>query len=644
MPPLHARAADYSRASMLSTAESGVNAKVVVFMQHIEAFNINGLGNIARWHVDCLATPMDLLSLTSKFSSLASQLRRNGEQIADASWQLSSGNRIRRAADDIASLSVATGMLSRSAGMRAGLTNMMQASSLLQVADGGLQQIQSVVERMQTLATMAGSGALSTADRGFLNLEFFQMMQEAERLAQETRFNRRQVLALPPGVSPIGPGNTIIGTTANDLLQGSTRNDTITGFDGNDSIIAGAGDDLIQSQRSTYTGMRGKLFSSATAIPNLATALAIVATGTPTAEFRATSLDYPNGAPTSGGGTIGAFLGVDAASLTNPAASAIVTDRMVYEFTGSFQVATAGTYSFNVASDDGFRLEINGQTISEFTGLRGFAFTNASATLPAGIHSMRLVYFENAVGNGLQFNSSLSGSGIVDASMMTYQLDTDGSDMIDAGDGNDIVTYDGFRSDYAINELGTGRYSITDMRNLSPNGTDTIVGAETLRFADGEIRLDEQAVIDDPRIMKFDIAAEFGGTFDYAIVDATTQSIFDNPENLNVLSADAANTAADAAREAITRLTDKRAYIGSKQAQADIIRAGLSETLRETSSARAVLTDTNIPVTSTAYAQLQALQQAGINVAAQSELLRFDMITQAIQEAAATQNGLDTEA
>lgn len=114
--------------------------------------------------------------------------RSNG-RLASSVGRLSSGNRLVRASDDVAGLSIATRMQSQLSALKMARINMAQATSLLQVMDGGLEKIQDAVLRMQALATQASSGTLSDTDRGFLNQEFQQLSNETSRIANGTQFS-----------------------------------------------------------------------------------------------------------------------------------------------------------------------------------------------------------------------------------------------------------------------------------------------------------------------------------------------------------------------------------------------------------------------------------------------------------------------
>jgi flagellin len=113
----------------------------------------------------------------------------NNRSLSNNLAALASGNRLTSAATDVAALSIATALQSQNSALRMASSNIAQAQSFLQVADGGMAQQQAIIDRMTALATQANSGALSNAGRAGLNTEFQQLRQELDRLSGNTNFN-----------------------------------------------------------------------------------------------------------------------------------------------------------------------------------------------------------------------------------------------------------------------------------------------------------------------------------------------------------------------------------------------------------------------------------------------------------------------
>lgn len=130
-------------------------------------------------------------SITTNIAAFFAQ--RNLSAAGDASQssiaRLSSGQRIVRASDDVAALSIGTILRTNVNTLRTALSNANQASTVLQIADGGLANITEILQRQKALATQATSGSLSDAERGFLNQEFQALATEIDRLVDNTKFN-----------------------------------------------------------------------------------------------------------------------------------------------------------------------------------------------------------------------------------------------------------------------------------------------------------------------------------------------------------------------------------------------------------------------------------------------------------------------
>ena len=72
--------------------------------------------------------------------------------------------------------------------------NAGQAISMLQIADGAMARVSDILVRMKVLAVQASSGQLSDTERSMLDTEYQQLLQEAERIAQDTEFNGNQLV------------------------------------------------------------------------------------------------------------------------------------------------------------------------------------------------------------------------------------------------------------------------------------------------------------------------------------------------------------------------------------------------------------------------------------------------------------------
>ena len=118
----------------------------------------------------------------------AGNLGRNVER-------LSSGFRVNRAADDAAGLAISEKMRSQIRGLNQASRNALDGVSLVQTAEGGMQTIQNVLQRMRELAVQAGNDTNAIEDRLALQLEINQLIDEVDQIAQKTEFNEMTLLS-----------------------------------------------------------------------------------------------------------------------------------------------------------------------------------------------------------------------------------------------------------------------------------------------------------------------------------------------------------------------------------------------------------------------------------------------------------------
>lgn len=174
---------------------------------------------------------MTVTSLTSLAAGIQRELSTRNSRVADSINALVSGSRLTRASSDVAALSVAVSLQNQVSSLRGAALNISQASSVLQVADGGGEQISEALGRLNALATQANSGTLSAADRKALNTEFQTVRAEIDRIAGNTNFNGQKLLDGSFDADAAGLAFAVGGTAADDvkLSLPDLRADTLLG-------------------------------------------------------------------------------------------------------------------------------------------------------------------------------------------------------------------------------------------------------------------------------------------------------------------------------------------------------------------------------------------------------------------------------
>ena len=113
---------------------------------------------------------------------------------AKASEKLSSGYRINRAGDDAAGLSISEKMRSQIRGLNKASTNAQDGVSLIQTAEGALNEAHAILQRMNELATQAANDTNTTVDRNAIQAEIDQLTSEIDRISSTTQFNTMNLL------------------------------------------------------------------------------------------------------------------------------------------------------------------------------------------------------------------------------------------------------------------------------------------------------------------------------------------------------------------------------------------------------------------------------------------------------------------
>ena len=109
--------------------------------------------------------------------------------------RLSSGYRINRAGDDAAGLAISENLKAQIRGLKQASRNAADGVSLIQVAEGSLNEISSIMIRLRELAVQAASDTVGPVERQFLNVEYDQLVSEVDRIADGTEFNGTLLLS-----------------------------------------------------------------------------------------------------------------------------------------------------------------------------------------------------------------------------------------------------------------------------------------------------------------------------------------------------------------------------------------------------------------------------------------------------------------
>ena len=176
----------------------------------------------------------------------------NSDVQAKSTEKLSSGYKINRAADDAAGLAISEKMRKQIRGLTQASLNAQDGISAVQTAEGALNEVQDMLQRMNELAVKAANGTMSEDDRGHIQDEINQLVDEIDRVSETTKFNETYLLkGAPTETTTVGTnvgvsmydasayedkkavvkeatGNVYSGTIASTLGTGTTEKMTIS--------------------------------------------------------------------------------------------------------------------------------------------------------------------------------------------------------------------------------------------------------------------------------------------------------------------------------------------------------------------------------------------------------------------------------
>ena len=136
------------------------------------------------------------LRINTNVLSLAAQrsLGVNNSKQQQTLERLSSGSRINKAADDAAGLAISEKMKAQIRGLQQAERNVGDGISMIQTAEGGLNEVSNILTRLRELSMQAASDTVNDTERGFTNLEYQNLKAEIDRISQVTEFNGNKLL------------------------------------------------------------------------------------------------------------------------------------------------------------------------------------------------------------------------------------------------------------------------------------------------------------------------------------------------------------------------------------------------------------------------------------------------------------------
>ena len=164
-------------------------------------------------------------------------LMRNERALNTAMEQLSTGKKINSAGDNASGLAISTRLTSQIRGLDTAIRNANDAMSMVNTAEGALDEITAMMQRMRELAVQSGTGTTSASDRTYLNSEYVALRAEIDRIADNTQWNGRNILDGSAGAST-GKSTVAFQIGVNEKQTISTSFGNVNNTNGHMSALA----------------------------------------------------------------------------------------------------------------------------------------------------------------------------------------------------------------------------------------------------------------------------------------------------------------------------------------------------------------------------------------------------------------------
>lgn len=573
------------------------------------------------------------LVVNSNISSLNAQrqMLKTGAELDQASERLASGKRINSAADDAAGLAISNRQTSTIRGLDQAIRNANDGISMIQTAEGALDETTNILQRMRELAIQSSNGIYSDTDRATLNAEVQQLKAEIDRIADTTAFNGQNILD-----GSLGNVSLQVGAEANETIGVS-----IGGFSTNS--IGGSGGDIIGE---ASTGLAALNFFTAAAT---ATTLVIN-------DVSMTSL-----ADAAAGSTLNEKLSTMNALLEGKGAEVSTLVSAEMDSVGSGVLSGTTTVEFTVVDGAGNTQNyfIGGTTsVDEFIDK-----VNAETTLTASVNDAGKMVFsaENIVSLQIQDGSTNTGATGAPDNDETYNFRLVVTDTSSDGAGVKIEKGDGLTTETGLADLGIDAQD--DEGNLL--GVTVTTGATGTTINEGDLIINgveigqidsgaSAAATTDAAIIAINklsaetgvIAYEVGGDPDRIALSSTTGGEIsikygDNATaasivgmvgfqerneaagagsvaGINISTASAAQKAIDVIDSALEQINTTRSDLGAINNRLDFTVSNLANVSENTSAARSRVVDADFAAETAQLSRAQVLQQASQAMLAQA--------------------------
>ena len=509
--------------------------------------------------------------------------------LAKSTEKLSSGYRINRAADDAAGLSISEKMRSQIRGLNKASDNAQDGISLIQTAEGALNESHSILQRMRELSVQASNGTETDDDREAVQKEIEQLQDELTRISSTTEFNTMKLLdgslAGPQGVSK--GSNQTIGSQISNLKAAET---TMTAGKNTSGVTD---DDFFAKETIKIDGAE----------------ITVDWTTLTSEEKAALKQDWTTGSDSSKASKA-------ATIMQDKINEAIDNSGLGVAHVTVKSSVTGGVASFNIKSGSegtDSKMDINGGTatnavlsatlggINATAGTTNYSGENVAATekFYMNINGQSLVVTPTAVTTGDAMSTVATNlASDINKAITAYNKDRDDADQLKN------VTVDVSKDGRLVVSSESGSVSFSDFGTGEAAKKLGLDASATKTAANGGMTLQ--------------IGANEGQTMNFGIEDMSAAALGVDGGKVDIASQSGAQKATTTIDAAIKKVSAQRSKLGAVQNRLEHTIANLDTAAENTQTSESRIRDTDMAEEMVAYSKNNILLQAGQSMLAQA--------------------------
>ena len=546
------------------------------------------------------------------------QLLRTENKLAASMERLSSGYKINHASDNPAGLAISNKMKAQIDALDQAESNASDGISVLQIADGALNEVSSILQRMRELSVQAANGTNEYEDRQSIQAEIDELQKEVDRISTDTEYNTKTLLDGSSDVRVYGDSASRFYVT--DSVDAKTYAINVAEM-GTQADVVLEYKDITEDGQVSVNGVVADIFAGMTKEEYLhevrnaaeeAGCFVEVDENANTLTIKSDYYGYDEVVDFTVSDGLAQELGVaanaDCEYVVNQAAVTVTYPNP----------ATAGTISINDVE-----VEITAtMTQDEYFEALSEAAQDAGldAQYDAAAGSLKIISESLQVADTFKFTVS---NDLADA--MGIKADTYGEYAVNATGTDATVTIPtnragaGFTSTTTVNADGN-RIIITDSNGFTIDFLlDENYKPDVADAAANEANGNYEIEVTDIGSLTIQIGANEHQTMDVRISEISSESLY--IDTVDVAVANGADKAMVTLDEAIAKLSEARSRIGAFQNRLDYATSSLAETEENVTAAYSGLMDTDMAVEMAEYTQQNVLNQAAISVLAQANEL-----------------------